>query len=58
MGRWMGLGFPSLWFQTVILGVFAKGLDIGAFIPEFTILVSFGVLFLVLARLAVRKQAR
>jgi hypothetical protein len=30
MGRWMGLGFPSLWFQTVSIGVFAKGLDISA----------------------------
>ncbi len=58
MGRWMGLGFPSLWFQRVSIGVFAKGLDITAFIPEFTILVSFGVLFVALARLAVHKQAR
>jgi ribosome-dependent ATPase len=58
MGRWMGLGFPSLWFQIVSLGVFAKGLEASAFIPEFTILVGFGVLFLALARLAVHKQAR
>jgi len=58
MGRWMGLGFPSLWFQTVSLGVFAKGLGASAFIPEFTILVGFGVLFLALARLVVHKQAR
>jgi ribosome-dependent ATPase len=57
-GRMMGLGFPALWFQTVSLGVFAKGLDASAFVPEFTILLGFGVLFLVLARLAVRKQGR
>ncbi len=54
----MGLGFPALWFQTVSLGVFAKGLDASAFVPEFTILLGFGVLFLLLARLAVRKQGR
>ncbi len=54
----MGLGFPSLWFQIVNLGVFAKGLDATAFIPEFAILAGFGILFLMLARLAVRKQGR
>ncbi len=57
-GRMMGLGFPALWFQTISLGVFAKGLDASSFIPEFTTLLGFGVLFLVLARLAVRKQGR
>ncbi len=57
-GRMMGLSFPSLWFQTVSLGVFAKGLDARAFIPEFTVLLGFGILFLALARLAVRKQGR
>ena len=56
LGRVMGLGFPSLWFQTVSLGVFAKGLDASAFIREITVLLGFGILFLLLARLAVRKQ--
>jgi ribosome-dependent ATPase len=55
-GRIMGLGFPSLWFQTVSLGVFAKGLGTAAFMPEFAMLFGFGLLFLLLARLAVRKQ--
>jgi ribosome-dependent ATPase len=55
-GRVMGLGFPSLWFQTVSLGVFAKGLDTSAFIRELAVLLGFGVLFLLAARLAVRKQ--
>ena len=56
LGRVMGLGFPSLWFQTVSLGVFAKGLDASAFTREITVLLGFGILFLLLARLAVRKQ--
>jgi ribosome-dependent ATPase len=55
-GRVMGLGFPSLWFQTVSLGVFAKGLDASAFILEAGVLLGFGIVFLLLARLAVRKQ--
>ena len=56
MGRVMGLGFPALWFQTINLGVFAKGLSATSFVPEMIILVGFGVLFLVLARILVRKQ--
>lgn len=56
--RIVGLGFPSLWFQTVSLGVFAKGLDMSAFIREFAVLFGFGVLFLILARLSVSKQGR
>ncbi len=55
-GRVMGLSFPSLWFQTVSLGVFAKGLEASAFIQEITVLLGFGILFLMLARLSVRKQ--
>lgn len=55
-GRVMGLSFPALWFQTVSLGVFAKGLDASAFIREIAVLLGFGILFLLLARLSVRKQ--
>lgn len=54
--RIMGLSFPALWFQTVSLGVFAKGLEAGAFIREIGVLLGFGILFLLLARLSVRKQ--
>jgi ribosome-dependent ATPase len=56
--RFVGLGFPSLWFQTVSLGVFAKGLDMSAFVREYAALFGFGVLFLLLARLSVSKQSR
>ena len=55
-GRMIGLSFPALWFQTVSLGVFAKGLEASAFIREIAVLLSFGIMFLLLARLSVRKQ--
>ena len=52
----VGLGFPSLWFQTISLGVFVKGLDGGAFVREIAVLVAFGIVFLLLTRLSVSKQ--
>ncbi|MBN9274814.1 MAG: ABC transporter permease, partial [Mesorhizobium sp.] len=55
--RVMGLSFPALWFQTVSLGVFAKGLGANAFITEIAVLIGFGIVFLLLARLSVRKQS-
>ena len=55
-GRIMGLSFPALWFQTISLGVFAKGLDTAAFTRELTVLVGFALAFLLLARLLIRKQ--
>jgi len=58
MARAMGLGFPALWFQTVSLGVFAKGLEANAFIREIAVLFGFGTAFLLLAGLSVRKQGR
>jgi ribosome-dependent ATPase len=54
--RMMGLSFPALWFQTVSLGVFAKGLEASAFVREIAVLLGFGIVFLLLARLSVRKQ--
>lgn len=56
IARVMGLGFPALWFQTVSLGVFAKGLEANAYIREIIVLFGFGLLFLLLARLIVQKQ--
>ncbi len=55
-GRIMGLSFPALWFQTISLGVFAKGLDIAAFSQELVVLAGFAVAFLLLARLLISKQ--
>jgi ribosome-dependent ATPase len=58
MARIMGVGFPALWFQTVSLGVFAKGLEAAVFVQEIAVLLGFGLLFLALARLLVQKQGR
>jgi ribosome-dependent ATPase len=58
IARVMGLGFPALWFQTVSLGAFAKGLEANAYIREIAVLFGFGLLFLLLARLIVQKQGR
>ncbi len=55
-GRIMGLSFPALWFQTISLGVFAKGLDTPAFTRELIALTGFALGFLLLARLLIRKQ--
>lgn len=56
-GRIMGLSFPALWFQTISLGVFARGLGAAAFTGELIVLVGFALAFLLLARLLIRKQA-
>ncbi|MBL8709058.1 MAG: ribosome-associated ATPase/putative transporter RbbA [Rhodospirillaceae bacterium] len=56
--KWIGLGFPASWYQTVSLGVFTKGLDLAAFGREFTMLAAFAVGYLILARLLVSKQER
>lgn len=55
-GRFLGMGFPSLWFQNVSLGTFAKARDFGAFYPEYLILFAFGLGFLAAASLLLRKQ--
>jgi ribosome-dependent ATPase len=55
-GRIMGLSFPALWFQTISLGVFAKGLETPAFTRELIVLTGFALGFLLLARLLIRKQ--
>jgi ribosome-dependent ATPase len=55
-GRIMGLSFPALWFQKISLGVFAKGLDARAFIGETLALLGFALMFLLVARLLIRKQ--
>jgi ribosome-dependent ATPase len=55
-GRVMGMGFPSLWFQNVSLGTFAKARDFVDFQAEYLILFAFGLGFLLAARLLLRKQ--
>ena len=53
---YLGHGFPALWFQNVSLGTFAKGQEFSTFFTEFAVLFSFGIGFLVAARLILRKQ--
>lgn len=55
-GRFIGMGFPSLWFQNVSLGTFAKARDFAAFYPEFMALFAFGAAYLVAGSLILRKQ--
>ncbi len=54
--RWVGLGFPSSWFQLISLGTFTKGLGLSSFGPMYAALLGFGALYLLAARLLVRKQ--
>ena len=53
---WVAKGFPASWFQLISLGVFTKGLSFDSFWPMYGALAGFGLVYLVLARLAVRKQ--
>ena len=56
MAVWVGKGFPASWFQLISLGAFTKGLGVASFGPMYAALLGFGVAYLVLARLLVRKQ--
>jgi ribosome-dependent ATPase len=53
---WVGQGFPASWFQLISLGSFTKGLSFDSFGPMYAALLAFGLAYLALARLAVRKQ--
>ena len=53
---WVGQGFPASWFQLISLGSFTKGLSFGSFGPMYAALLAFGLGYLALARLVVRKQ--
>lgn len=54
--KWIGLGFPASWYQTISLGVFTKGLGFASFGKEYLMLAAFAIGYLVLARLCVSKQ--
>jgi ribosome-dependent ATPase len=57
-GRYLGLAFPSLWFQNVSLGTFAKARPFGDFHLEFLMLSIFGAGLLLAASLLLGKQER
>ncbi|MCP8938004.1 ribosome-associated ATPase/putative transporter RbbA [Alsobacter sp. SYSU M60028] len=56
VSRWMGLLFPASWFQSISIGVFAKGLPLNAFLVDFAALGAFAMAFMAAARLLLRKQ--
>ena len=53
---WVGLGFPSSWFQLISLGAFTKGLDVDSFLAPYTALAGFTTIYLLGARLLLGKQ--
>jgi ribosome-dependent ATPase len=53
---WVGLGFPSSWFQLISLGCFTKGLGPGSFTASYAALAGFASLYLLGARLFLGKQ--
>jgi ribosome-dependent ATPase len=55
-GRFIGMGFPSLWFQDISLGTITKARDFAAFYPDYLALLAFGSGFLLAASLLLRKQ--
>ncbi len=55
-GRFVGLGFPSLWFQDISLGTITKARGFADFYPEYLALFAFGCGYLALASLLLRKQ--
>ncbi|OZI77554.1 ribosome-associated ATPase/putative transporter RbbA [Bordetella genomosp. 12] len=55
-GYWVGVGFPSSWFQVISLGGFTKGLDWRSFLPMYAALAGFALVYMGAARLLLRKQ--
>lgn len=53
---WVGLGFPSSWFQLVSLGCFTKALSFGSFLSTYVFLAGFTALYLFGAWLLLDKQ--
>ena len=54
---WVGLCFPSGWFQIISLGTFTKGLGVLSFARPYAVLSAFALGFLVAAQVSLRKQA-
>lgn len=54
--RWLGLAFPSAWFQSVSVGVFAKGLGAGALVADYAALVAFALVAILAAAALLPKQ--
>ena len=55
-GRFIGMSFPSLWFQNISLGAITKALNFADLYPNHLILLAFGITYLTAASLLLRKQ--
>jgi ribosome-dependent ATPase len=55
-GRFIGMGFPSLWFQNICLGAVTKARALADLYPNHLMLLAFGLAYLVVASLLLRKQ--
>ncbi|MDA9444995.1 multidrug ABC transporter ATP-binding protein [Bradyrhizobium sp. CCBAU 51745] len=55
-GRFIGMSFPSLWFQNISLGTITKARGFVELYPNHLILLAFGLAYLVAASLLLRKQ--
>ncbi|MBI2717658.1 MAG: ribosome-associated ATPase/putative transporter RbbA [Rhizobiales bacterium] len=56
VGRAIGLGFPSAWFQQISVGTFAKGLGFAELWQNHLALLVFAIAFIGAARFALPKQ--
>lgn len=54
--RLVGLGFPASWFQLISLGSFTKGMGMLAFMRMYAALAGFAALYMLGARLLLKKQ--
>ncbi|MEQ8267002.1 MAG: ribosome-associated ATPase/putative transporter RbbA [Parvibaculum sp.] len=56
--RYIGMGFPSSWFQQISTGAVTKGLGFAELWPNHVALALFGFAFLAAARFALKKQEK
>ena len=56
--QWLGLGFPSAWFQQISMGSFTKALTFSQLWHNHLALAGFVLLFTLLAWLGLNKQER
>ncbi len=56
-GRFIGLLFPSAWYQPLSVGIITKGLGLAELWPNLIALAGFGVVFVGAALVALRKRS-
>lgn len=56
-GRLMGLIFPSAWYQPITVGTITKGLGFAELWSNLLVLIVFGIGFIAIALLALRKRS-